>query len=239
MSDELAKKKRVRGGHKASATKIMHQVTEMVRSDRPDETKLACLRLSLNEKFETIKVLDAEVIDLIDGDGVVDDIERADEFKESVFSSLLSIDRLIKKLKTSSARRGSEASEMARHTSPSHPQVKLPKLQLSSFSGDPTQWTSFWDSFQSAIHNNEQLSEIEKFNYLNSLLERSAREAISGFALTAANYHEAISTLKKRFGGKQQIIDKHLDVLFNTEAVVTANNVRGLRYLFDTVTSHI
>ena len=43
MSDELAKKKRVRGGHKASATKIMHQVIEMVRSDRPDETKLACL----------------------------------------------------------------------------------------------------------------------------------------------------------------------------------------------------
>ena len=89
---------------------------------------------------------------------------------------------------------------MARHTPSSHPQVKLSKLQLRSFSGDLTQWTSFWDSFQSAIHINEQLSEIEIFeieifNYLNSLLERSAREAISGFALTAANYHEAVLVL--------------------------------------------
>jgi len=76
----------------------------------------------------------------------------------------------------------------------SHSRVKLPKLQLLPFSGDP----SFWDSFASAIHTNEQLSAIEKFNYLNSLLERSAKEAISGYALTATNYQEAVATLQKR-----------------------------------------
>ena len=125
------------------------------------------------------------------------------------------------------------------HMSHSHLWVKLTEPQLHSFSGDFTQWTSFWDCFQSAVNNNEQLFEIEKFSYLNSFLECLAREAVSGFALTTANYHEANSTLKKRFGGKQQIIDKHLDVLFNTELVVTVNNVHRLRCLFDTVTSHI
>ena len=115
----------------------------------------------------------------------------------------------------------------------------LPKLHLRSFSGNLTQWTSFWDAFQTAIHNNEQFTDIEKFNYLNSLLESSAREAISGFSLTAANYREAISLLKKRFGIKQHIVDKHLEVLFSIEPVVSANNVSGLRRLFDTVTSHI
>ena len=74
---------------------------------------------------------------------------------------------------------------------------------------------------------------------MNSLLESSAREAISGFSLTAANYWETISLLKKRFGVKQHIVDKHLEELFNIEPVVSASNVHGLRRLLDTVTSHI
>ena len=125
------------------------------------------------------------------------------------------------------------------HTTPTvnHSRVKLPKLQLHPFSGDLTQWTSFWDSYESAIHTNEQLSEIEKFNYLNSLLERSAKEAISGFALTSTNYHKAITTLQKRFGNKQLIVDTHMDALFNAEPV--GNSTRGLRRLFDSITSHI
>ena len=101
----------------------------------PTKQKLSCLRLALNEKFETIKALDVEVIDLIDDDGVVDDIERADEFKETIFSSLLSIDRLIEKLKPPPTTKDSEVSEPSVHTLPSHPRVKLPKLQLRSFFG--------------------------------------------------------------------------------------------------------
>lgn len=54
MSEELAKKKRVRGAHKASATKIMQQVTELVGSESPNQAKLACLQLALNEKLKTI-----------------------------------------------------------------------------------------------------------------------------------------------------------------------------------------
>ena len=47
---------------------------------------------------------------------------------------------------------------------------------------------------------------------MNSLLEHVAKEGIPGFALIAANYHNTISTLKKRFGVKKRIVDKHLDV---------------------------
>ena len=46
----------------------------------------------MNKKFETIKVLHIEVIiDLIDSDGVVDDIVKADEFKEAISAPLLVI----------------------------------------------------------------------------------------------------------------------------------------------------
>ena len=58
----------------------MQQVSKIVRSERPDEMELSCLWIALNKKFETIKALDIEVIDLINSDGAVEDIERADEF---------------------------------------------------------------------------------------------------------------------------------------------------------------
>ena len=116
--------------------------------------------------------------------------------------------------------------------------VKLPKLTLRSFNGDITKWTSFWDSYESAIHNNGNLSDIDKFNYLNSLLEPTARDAVSGLALTAANYHEAISILKKRFGNKQQIISKHMDILFNVNPV-TSQSIKAISNYYDLVESHI
>ena len=45
--------------------------------------------------------------------------------------------------------------------------------------------------------------------------------------------------LKKRFGCKQQIVDKHLEALFNVDPVTGGHNVRALQRLFDAVTSHI
>ena len=87
--------------------------------------------------------------------------------------------------------------------------VRLPKLTLKKFGGDITLWSSFWDSFESSIHNNPDLTDIDKFNYLHSLLEHNAAEAIAGLTLSSSNYEEAIALLKKRFGCKQQLISTH------------------------------
>ena len=90
------------------------------------------------------------------------------------------------------------------------PKVKLPKLTLKRFTGDKTAWSTFWETFESSIHQNTSLSNIDKFNYLSSLLKSSAADAISGLAITSNNYEEAISVLKRRFGNKQLIISKHM-----------------------------
>ena len=61
-------------------------------------------------------------------------------------------------------------------------------------------------TFESAIDKNPTLSDIDKFNYLNSLLENTAADTISGLTLTSGNHNEAIVILKKRFGNKQLAI---------------------------------
>ena len=93
-------------------------------------------------------------------------------------------------------------------------------------------WTTFWDSYEAAVHKNSWPSDIDKFNYLKSLLERMASEAISGLTLTSTNYHEAISILKKQFGNKQQIIAWNMDILLNADSVTSQHNLKCLRHLY-------
>lgn len=127
--------------------------------------------------------------------------------------------------------------DIANLTSPqattNQPSVKLPKLNLKKFHGDITTWSNFWDTFESSIHKNHTRSSIDKFNYLNSLLEHTASDVIAGLTLTAANYEEAIVILQKRFGNRQLAINKHMDILLNLDSVTY--NLKGLRTLYDTV----
>ena len=97
---------------------------------------------------------------------------------------------------------------------------------------------AFWDSFEAAIDKNEELSSVDKFNYLNTLLEGAAAEAVAGLTLTSANYSEAVGVLKKRFGNTQMIIARHMDALMNLATVSSQHNVKDLRQLYNLVESH-
>jgi hypothetical protein len=52
-------------------------------------------------------------------------------------------------------------------TPPSNSMVKSPKLELKHFNGNIMVCTPFWDLY-SSIHENPNLSDIDKFNYLHS-----------------------------------------------------------------------
>ena len=75
--------------------------------------------------------------------------------------------------------------------------MKLPKLTIPPFNGEPTRWMTFWDSYLSSIDKNTTLSETEKFTYLRSLLQGRALESIAALALTEANYCQAVDLLQK------------------------------------------
>ena len=84
-------------------------------------------------------------------------------------------------------------------------QTKLPKLTLPVFEGDPLNWNNFWDNFCASVEC-QQISNVEKFNYLLGCLKGKAKESIEGLAISNANYPEAKQILLKRFGQKELII---------------------------------
>lgn len=281
MSEEgLIRKKRVRGGHKASVNRTLKLVEEALAAPEANAAKLRQYLQILRDKMDTVGALDTEILNLVvEDDEITEEIGQADIFRETIQLAAIEIETALAGCEqvnspTATPARSSRtpvreddtveredpltevASSETSNSSRSHdneqpPQtssrpvrmrdskVRLPKLTLEKFNGDITSWTSFWDSFESAIHLNEDLTDIDKFNYLRSLMEHSALEAITGLTLSSANYAEAISILKKRFGDKQQQITKHMEALLELEPVPSPRDLKSLRKLYDKVEAHI
>ena len=90
-----SRKKHVRAGHRASATKAIGRAEDLLAPDKPDLDKLSQLKLVLREKLETLKTLDAEILDLVKEDDLADEIEQADGFKKGLYSVLVRIERVL------------------------------------------------------------------------------------------------------------------------------------------------
>ena len=202
------------------------------------------LKLSLQEKLETLKLLDSWILELTDKGKFEDEIEQADSFRENIHAAMVKIKEHctvpLATLPVAGTHPRNPSTDVPGTTDRPHgSRVKLLKLSICHFNGDVTVWMTFWDSYDSTIHQNLELSDIDKFNYLKSLLEHTTYEAIAGLALTSANYHEAITTLKKGFGNKQQIFNKHMDVLLHVWPVTSHHNLKRLRRMYDLVESPI
>ena len=117
--------------------------------------------------------------------------------------------------------------------------VKLPKIELKSFTGKAIDWFPFWEHFSSLVDANPDLSLVDKLAYLKSVLKGDASLALDGLALTGDNYIIAIEILRERYGDSQRVISEHMEALFNLEAVTSAKSTNRLRKLLGSVEVHV
>ena len=162
MADPLAKKTRIRAGHRGVVTKRIKEVENTIAaatgpSHAPiDLAKLTRLKLSLWKKLDTVSKLDDEIFELIEYEAdLVSEIDTADAYKQTIYDTLVKVDEQINAITDSSA-----ASPRTSHASSSTPAAtvghatRLLKLQLPTFNGDITKWTSFWDAYVASTHKN-------------------------------------------------------------------------------------
>ncbi|KAJ8042497.1 hypothetical protein HOLleu_13566 [Holothuria leucospilota] len=101
-------------------------------------------------------------------------------------------------------------------TGPNTSNAKLPKLDIKKFSGDITEWQTFWDQFKAAV-DSTTLPKGNKFTYLTNLLEGEALNSIVGLSLTDTNYDITLKSLQDRFGCPERIIFSHIQGLLNMD----------------------
>ena len=188
-----------------------------------DPVKLEHLRLYVNEKHPALKKLDEEILELLDDDeAIVTEITNADKFNYCIYESLAKIEVQL---------RGMSRVKTRDHIAVSSSDIASPKLNLLVFKGNVTEWTTFWDLYNVAVHSNNSLSPVQKFTHLCTLVSHSAKDAIAGLTLSDANYDEAIKILKDRFGNREMIISKHMEELVNLGSLV-------VRVLYDKIECH-
>ena len=101
-------------------------------------------------------------------------------------------------------------------------------MTLPRFSGKITKFRGFWDIFETAVHNNQSFSMVDKSIYLHALLEGTMAQSIQGLALTKANYKTVTQILKTRFSNTQQVISAHMKDLLS---FLRAMEIRSLNFV--------
>ena len=259
--DDLSRKKRVRGGHRASATKLVTKTVEAianVSTESPDKDVvwLRQSRIMLGDKVKTIKELDIQIVDMLSAskeenvyDQVVKEKEESDEAIAEFERTLLEIDDALKKLGEQSvplltptqpkaAEQSLDDSQVSSSSVSKVIRAKLPKLHLRNFNGKICEWPEFWDGFSSSIDDNGQLSDVDKFAYLRGYLEGPGKSTIAGLSLTGANYKCAVDLLKKRFEKKTEVQRAHINELIHLPAVYRERDTHRLRKLYDSCEAH-
>ena len=89
--------------------------------------------------------------------------------------------------------------------------------------------------FIQGSYDNVSLSDMDKFNYLRSLLEHIALDAISRLTLIAANYQEAVLILEKNDfeTNKKLWLSIWMDALINVDVMTSPHNIKGLHHLYE------
>ena len=266
MSEELLRTKAKRAGNRAVITKLTKEADNIIKEgqenglplDPANTNRLHKIYTMLEEKVSTVKDLDEQVLSLCDVGVIAKEIEDSDEIRSCVLDTQRCISQQISAKPVLGAPQNispvvvEEFVPTASGLNQSSPGIspgtaafqshqtrsKLPKLVLPKFRGNATKFRTFWDSFESAVHKNPGLSKIDKFNYLNSLLEGVALRAIQGLTVTDANYDAAINILNQRFGKPQQIISAHMDELLKIPAC-NGDKPSQLRFVYDKVSVHV
>ena len=189
--------------HVENSSKEVNDILEAFLRNSNFDTivRLNTLKISMLNKIDKIKGLDEQLLSQLNKKDAEKELDQILTREDKYLHTISKID-----LHLSKSKKNAEPKKFPQDLSfqiSKTAKVCLPKLEIEKFDGDVINWSSFWDHFSPAIHENDSLSEINKFTYLKSFLCDSAKLTISGLSLSSESYQEAIDLLKQCYGNTQ------------------------------------
>lgn len=115
--------------------------------------------------------------------------------------------------------------------------LELEPLKIPTFNGTYEDWPTFSNLFESLIIKNGSLSNIQRMQYLKSVLTNDAERAIANLHVTEENFKTAWTILCERFDNKQAIIAGQIDSMLQLERV-DGSSAQELRKFYDQAKAH-
>lgn len=208
LEEQLKRLRLSRRSHRGQLTKLLSNSDNLTGNldDLDSLHSLEGVLDSMDSKLECLQQLDAQIHQLTPLDELEAAIIEADDYTEDHKGQVRRQKRFFKEANKQDSKESK--------TKSSGKKVHLPKLNLPKFSGDTLQYISFREMFDAAIHNDNQLDRVEKFQYLKGVLEGEAAAAVAGLPLTSNNYDEALGIIHKRYGQPHKIIHRYMRALW-------------------------
>lgn len=107
--------------------------------------------------------------------------------------------------------------------------IKLPKLTLPSFNGNLMNWKIYYETFRKIIHENTELSNAEKIQYLVGSLTDKALNVCAGISTTADNYEIIWNALIDKYEDSRAQATYYFDQILNIKqiAIPTASTLEA------------
>ncbi|KAL0271399.1 UNVERIFIED_CONTAM: hypothetical protein PYX00_008500 [Menopon gallinae] len=188
---------RQRRSLRSKATKLKNLIDEV-----PDQDSLRHIEEKLNLLSQDFEALHQELLRVAPEEEVDTIIEEHIEDTEKIWASVNKIQK-----KT--------AQGIQRNNAPT--EVRLPQIDLPTFSGDPTEWFSFHDLFRATIHENPNLSNAQRLQYLKGTLRGEAAKIIRHLPITEDSYVESWDLLKRRYNNTRYIANTTVQRLLNLQ----------------------
>lgn len=213
-------------------TSIKSQLTRFKRfleTYNNEKSQLLIRMKSCENLFESFNAIQLDIETITDCE---EQIEERAAFEEMYFELLSKAQELLSEDSTvNNENQNSNNASVLNN-------IKLPTIELPSFSGAYDQWLQFYDTFNSLIHNNTNLNDIQKFHYLKSAIKGEAASVIHSIEVSADNYATAWTLLKDRFENKKLIIFNHVKAIFDLPNI-TKESHASLRTFLDSITKNL
>ena len=109
--------------------------------------------------------------------------------------------------------------------------AKLPKLVITKFSGELTDWPRFWNQFEAEI-NRTEVAAVTKFSYLKELVGPKVKTAIDGVPFTTEGYQRAKNILKSKYGQMSEIVNAYVQNIMALP-VITGSHPRKIHEFYE------
>ncbi|XP_077528119.1 uncharacterized protein LOC144139709 [Haemaphysalis longicornis] len=229
---------RKRAALRSQVTRILNECQDAMQRDLP-KSEAAVLHARLKKVTKNLLTLDNKIETLVPDEDFEDECAQVLDYNDRILSCLTRLQQRIDGDSVPSAAPSTVINEVVSTEQTQRSKIKLPKLELIKFSGRSNEWQHFWELFEEVVDKNEDLSSIDKYNFLRVSVTGDAATAIAGHPPTAPCYNDAVQLLKKRFGNEELLIQEHFKKLIDLKPVRSSEDVRGLRRLHDTLAAHI
>ena len=115
--------------------------------------------------------------------------------------------------------------------------AKLPKLVITKFSGELTDWPRFWNQFEAEIDRTE-VAAVTKFSYLKELVGPKVKTAIDDVPFTTEGYQRAKNILKSKYGQMSEIVNAYVQNIMALP-VITGSHPRKIHEFYEKLLFHV